>query len=201
MVGACVSIFGKRTSVDSGSVSHNFWRFQRLPSSQTGTHGSEVRASPTHRSGSSPLRGLLLTWPHLRPGAGAHARGRGEHRLGGSPPLFPPRGGLRRGLRRRARSGAGPARFPVWLSREAGPRSRRSPSPPVPPGLRLQRQPGSGLGGGGGASASSPRPAALLCPGPQRPRPRRPGAGLGRGLSSGIVSAPPAPGPPPMGPG
>ncbi|KAG8519098.1 Dual specificity mitogen-activated protein kinase kinase 2 [Galemys pyrenaicus] len=86
----------------------------------------------------------------------------------------------------RMRRGEGPAWRGswCWLSREARPRSCRSPPLPRPPGLPLQRQPRSGGGGSGCFSASapaplSPGPRCRLCsadPAPARPRsqPRAP---------------------------
>lgn len=123
-MGACVQNWQKRRQVKKEKTSG---ALGPSPTTCGGFSGcrrpnpaarAEVRASPHAPPQLRPPRGPASPGSPA-PGAGAPARGWGEgahppvqpppHRLGGPRP-FPPPGGLRRALRRRARSGAGPAR-------------------------------------------------------------------------------------------
>lgn len=215
MRGVCVnvSISGKSTEVDSGWSPTACGNFHGAPV-QHPLGSQEQDLTPAHLPTlSSSLNCLPLAPPplRLRPEPQAHAQTRGAtracisgsgHRLSRSPPPFPPapqEGGLRL-VRKRLDKGRGRA-APGTGSRERPARDLVAPPPcPLPPGLWLQRQPRAGLPcGGGGSPASAPAPL-----GAPRPRPAATpalAARLGRRRSPGLTSAPPAPGPPPMGPG
>lgn len=211
----CAHNWPQRTSVDSGS-----------PTTCGHSRGScSPDPAPTRTGGSDLFPTLLLELftPHRclltlpspaalrpaqqprRPRTGrreASERALSRHRLGGSPPLFPRGRRPRAGTAERREGRGGPC---VALA-SALARGRSAISSLPFPTVRL---PGSAA-----ASASvgprcrlrlvGLRPSAPGCPSAlvgDASGPRFLDAGLARGLSSGILSAPPAPGPPPMGPG